>query len=244
MNKIIVIIPSYNRFKFLMNAINSIKNQTYKLSNIDILVINDASTEKEYYEYNWKSNNIDIINLEINSKIIFGYGCAGYVRNIGLKSIKFENYKYISFCDDDDIWLPNKLELQINEMEKSKCKMSCSEGLYGNGEFNMNLKVYLKYNSEYYYNYILNKYKQSSEYMNYNIFPYIWDYNFIKIHNCIICSSVIVTSDVIKNVGFMKEIKRGEDYDYWLRILKEYTSCVYVNEPCVYYDSNHGYGIN
>ena len=44
--KVSVIIPSYNRFKFLLNAIDSVKNQSYK--NIEIIVINDCSIEKEY----------------------------------------------------------------------------------------------------------------------------------------------------------------------------------------------------
>ena len=46
--KVSVIIPSYNRFHYLMNAIKSVENQTYK--NIEIIVVNDGSTQKEYYE--------------------------------------------------------------------------------------------------------------------------------------------------------------------------------------------------
>ena len=41
-----VIIPSYNRFKFLNNAINSVKQQTYK--NIEIIVVNDGSDPVSY----------------------------------------------------------------------------------------------------------------------------------------------------------------------------------------------------
>ena len=62
-----VIIPTYNRFQFLLNSIKSIKEQTYK--NIEIIVVNDCSTEKEYYEYNWKENNIIIIHLGENSNV-------------------------------------------------------------------------------------------------------------------------------------------------------------------------------
>ncbi len=46
MDKVSVIIPTFNRFNFLMNTINSIKTQTYK--NIEIIVVNDCSTEKDY----------------------------------------------------------------------------------------------------------------------------------------------------------------------------------------------------
>jgi teichuronic acid biosynthesis glycosyltransferase TuaG len=55
MDKVSVVIPTYNRFKYLINTLNSIKEQTY--TNIEIIVINDCSTEKEYYEYNWREKN-------------------------------------------------------------------------------------------------------------------------------------------------------------------------------------------
>ena len=106
--KVSVIIPTFNRFKYLLNTLNSVKNQTH--NNLEIIVINDKSTQKEYYSYDWKANNINIIHLEKNSKDIFGYGCVGYVRN---KGIEKSTGKYIAFCDDDDIWFPNKIELQI-----------------------------------------------------------------------------------------------------------------------------------
>ena len=64
LDKVSVIIPTYNRFSYLLNAINSIKEQTY--SNIEIIVVNDCSTQKEYYEHDW--SDIKIIHLEKNSK--------------------------------------------------------------------------------------------------------------------------------------------------------------------------------
>ena len=50
MDLVSVIIPTYNRFEFLHNTIKSIIEQTYK--NIEIIVVNDCSSKKEYYEYN------------------------------------------------------------------------------------------------------------------------------------------------------------------------------------------------
>ena len=49
-----VIIPSHNRFEYLVNAIESVQNQNY--SNIEIIVINDCSTQQEYYEHNFEKN--------------------------------------------------------------------------------------------------------------------------------------------------------------------------------------------
>ena len=47
MDLVSVIIPSYNRFAYLLNTIKSVKMQTY--SNIEIIVVNDCSIENEYY---------------------------------------------------------------------------------------------------------------------------------------------------------------------------------------------------
>ena len=131
MDKVSVIIPTYNRFKYLLNTIKSVNEQTY--SNIEIIVINDKSTQMEYYNYDWASSNVKIIHLGQNSKDIFGYACSGFVRN---KGIEISSGKYIAFCDDDDIWFPNKIEIQIKAMQETCCKMSSTDGLIGNGMFN------------------------------------------------------------------------------------------------------------
>jgi len=248
MDKVSVIIPTYNRFHFLMNCLNSIKSQTYK--NIEIIVINDKSTENEYYNYDWKGNDIQIIHLEKNTKKIFRYPCVGYVRNEG---INIAQGKYIAFCDDDDIWFPNKLELQIKAMKESGCKMSCTDGLIGDGEYNID-KIYNKYNFEYYHDLLKkNIYDRSSdcEYEGEESeendllktkFPKIWDLNFMKLHNCIACSSVVIEKLILDKINGFKNMKPpGEDYDCWLRVLEQ-TDSIYISEPCFYYDNNHGYG--
>ena len=49
MEKVSVIIPTFNRFKYLLNTIESVKKQTY--NNLEIIVVNDKSIQKEYYNY-------------------------------------------------------------------------------------------------------------------------------------------------------------------------------------------------
>lgn len=232
-DKVSVIIPTYNRFNYLMNTIRSIKLQTYK--NIEIIVVNDCSTQEEYYEYDW--NDIKIIHLNTNSKEIFGFNCSGgYQRNFG---INIAVGKYIAFCDDDDIWFPKKLELQITAMKESKCKMSSTDGLIGKGIYDSN-KVYKKYNAEHYYNSLQNIYKESN--LLENGFPDIWNLNFLNIHNCMICSSVVIEKELIDKVGKFITINRYENYEYWLRVLN-HTDSVYVKDVCFYYDNCHGDGI-
>lgn len=237
MDKVSVIIPTYNRFKYLLNTIKSVKEQTYP--NIEIIVVNDKSTQHEYYDYDWTSNNIKIIHLEKNTKDIFGYGCAGFVRN---KGIEVSSGKYIAFCDDDDIWFSNKLELQINAMKETGCKMSSTDGLIGNGVYDPT-KIYQKYNAECHYNTLHNIYRQKGSNLLDNGFPYIWTLEFLKLHNCMICSSIIIEKPILDKIGNMKCINNGEDYDCWLKAL-QYTSSVYINDVCIYYDNGHGDGQN
>jgi teichuronic acid biosynthesis glycosyltransferase TuaG len=235
MEKVTAIIPTFNRFKYLMNTIKSMKEQTY--DNMEIIVVNDCSTENEYYEYNWEGNGIIIIHLEENSKKKFGFACAGYVRN---KGIEKSTGKYVAFCDDDDVWFPKKIELQVNAMIETGCKMSSTEGLKGHGIYDPT-KIYAKYNSEHYYNILQNIYKNKNSNLLDNGFPKIWNLDFLKIHNCVICSSVLIEKEILDKINNMKYLKCGEDYDCWLRAL-EYTDNVYISDVCFYYDSNHGYG--
>lgn len=236
MEKVSVIIPTYNRFKYLLNTIKSAKQQTYK--NIEIIVINDCSTQQEYYNHDWEKEGVTILHLEQNSKQIFGFACAGYVRKRG---INISTGKYIAFCDDDDIWFDEKIELQMIAMKKTGCKMSATEGLIGSGPYNNN-KDYKIYNAEHYYDIIHSYYLQKGSNLLDNGFPEIWNLEFLKIHNCIICSSVIIEKEILDKIGNFKNMKPpGEDYDCWLRAL-EHTNCVYVNDICFYYDEGHGDG--
>ena len=61
-DKVSIIIATFNRFEYLMNTIKSAKKQTYK--NTEIIVVNDCSNQKEYYEYDWSGNGVIIIHLE------------------------------------------------------------------------------------------------------------------------------------------------------------------------------------
>lgn len=236
-NKVTVIIPTFDRFDYLLNTLDSIKKQSHK--NIEIIVVNDCSTQKEYYEYDFGSS-VKIIHLQDNTKQKFGFACAGYVRNEG---IRVATGKYIAFCDDDDSWFPDKLINQLTAMTKTGCKMSCTEGLIGEGIFDTNTK-YRKYNSDHFFDILRDIYRRKYNDALKNGFPDIWNYDFIRVHNCIICSSVIIERDLLFAINGMLCLPNGqEDYQCWLRALQN-TNCVYIQDACVYYDAGHGYGRN
>ena len=113
--KVSVIIPSFNRYNYLLNAINSIHNQTHE--NYEIIVVNDGSTEDGYYSSELKSFS-KVIHIDRKDTPDWG-GSRPAVRNYGISEAKGD---LIAFLDDDDLWLPNKLELQLSEMNNNNIK--------------------------------------------------------------------------------------------------------------------------
>jgi glycosyltransferase involved in cell wall biosynthesis len=106
--KVSVIIPTYNRAEFLRSAIVSALNQTFK--NIEIIVADDKSTDntKEVVE-SFKDRRIKHITNKINMG-------PSATRNSAILASKGE---YIAFLDDDDEWVPEKLQKQIELLDKS-----------------------------------------------------------------------------------------------------------------------------
>ena len=108
MNKIVsIIIPVYNVEKYLIQCLESVINQTYK--NLQIILINDGSTDKSYeicLKYSQKDNRIVLINQE-------NKGSAS-AKNKGLR-IAYGDY--IGFLDSDDFIELNSIEYMVNVME-------------------------------------------------------------------------------------------------------------------------------
>jgi glycosyltransferase involved in cell wall biosynthesis len=106
-----IIMPTFNRAKYILNAINSCINQTHK--NIEVIVIDDCSTDKtEYVVKNIKDKRVKYYKNEKNSG-------APESRNKGIKLSKGE---YICFLDDDDIFYLTKIEKQLKKRKESKVK--------------------------------------------------------------------------------------------------------------------------
>ena len=103
-----VIIPTYNRAHLIGRAIQSVLNQTYK--DFEIIVVDDGSTdstEKAVREFQEQGKRIKYIRHNKNKG-----GSAA--RNTGIKAAKGE---YIAFLDDDDEWLRDKIEKQVETMK-------------------------------------------------------------------------------------------------------------------------------
>ena len=112
-NKLVsVVIPTYKRSDTLGRAIKSILNQSYR--NIEIIVVDDNEKGTEYSLQarqvvdDFKDNHLRFVTQE---KHING----AEARNVGIRAAFGE---FIAFLDDDDEWLPSKLEKQIAILNK------------------------------------------------------------------------------------------------------------------------------
>ncbi len=109
MNLISIAMATYNGEEYLRLQLDSILNQTYK--NIEIVICDDCSTDgtlKILNEYEKKYLNIHVYKNEAN---------LGFVKNFE-KAISLCNGEYVALADQDDIWLPEKLEVLYNSIEK------------------------------------------------------------------------------------------------------------------------------
>lgn len=144
------IIPSYKRNDMITRAIDSVLAQTYR--NIEVLIVDDNEKNSEY-----SLRLKDIIdsynkpNVRLLTQPCHINGAAA--RNFG---VKHSSGEYIAFLDDDDEWLPEKIEKQIKyiKMHPEVKGVSTLYSLYSNGKQiaspkeynteNLQLKVFLR----------------------------------------------------------------------------------------------------
>lgn len=101
-----VVIPTYCRSEFLNYAIKSAISQTYP--NIEIIVVNDnVDTEEKQKVKNVVNSFLGKVKGITNTRSKGGCGA----RNCGIEAATGD---FIAFLDDDDIWFPEKIELQVD----------------------------------------------------------------------------------------------------------------------------------
>ena len=95
-----VVIPLYNKEKYIKKTLQGIINQTFR--NFEIIIIDDGSTDSS-------CNIVESINDTRIHLTHQGNGGPSKARNTGIRLAKG---KYIAFLDADDEWLPDKLQKQ------------------------------------------------------------------------------------------------------------------------------------
>lgn len=103
MGKVSVVIPFFRNVNWLKEAIESVLGQTYE--NYEIIVINDGSKE-----------NLETLENEYGKKIRFIHQCNKGPAAARNKGIEFSTGSFVAFLDSDDVWVPQKLEVQVQRM--------------------------------------------------------------------------------------------------------------------------------
>jgi glycosyltransferase involved in cell wall biosynthesis len=116
MNKVSVIIPTYNRAEKVCRAISSVLSQTYE--DFELIVIDDGSDDHTREFLSRFRDNIVLINHSQN----MGVSAA---RNSGIAKAVGE---FIAFLDSDDQWMPEKLEVQIDFFRENPDAVACQTG--------------------------------------------------------------------------------------------------------------------
>ena len=187
MNKLVsIIIPTYNAGKYIKETVDSALAQTYK--NIEIIVVDDGSTDD--------TKNILAPYIE-TGKVQYVFqqnkGLSG-ARNAGIKIAKGE---YIALLDADDIFLPEKIEQQVNHLEKNPgCDVSyCDLYHFWDEEPDKLLKLNYKY------------------YSGAEVLPRLLEKSFIA------PLTVVIRKSVFGRFGYFDEnLKRSEDLDFYFRL--------------------------
>lgn len=189
-----IIMPAYNAEKYIAESIDSVLSQTY--TNWELLVIDDGSTDS--------TKNIVESYAKDDGRIFYYYqenGKQGKARNLGIEKSEGD---LIAFLDSDDLWLPSKLEVSLNEFSSNDLDLLFTNAYYFQESFDWNELE------------ILGRFAvQSQEYIGKE------GLSFFLFENRIPMLTVLVKKKALEAVGGFRDRGRAEDYELWLNLLSK-----------------------
>ena len=187
-----IVVPVYNAERFLPETIGLVQKQTYR--DWELILVDDCSSDNtDKVVASFKDNRIKYFHNEKNSG-------AALTRNKALREAQGE---WIAFLDSDDLWMPEKLEHQIEFMKKNGYSLSFTE--YEKvDEKSKPLNIYVSGPKK------VNKHKM---------------YNYDYIGQLTMMYSA-------KEFGLIqiKDIKKNNDYAIRLQLYKKPETCAYLLE--------------
>tara|TARA_B110000238_G_C15970736_1_gene371635 strand:- start:94 stop:813 length:720 start_codon:yes stop_codon:yes gene_type:complete len=176
--------PYYKKELYIEQSINSILNQTHH--NFEIILINDDVENKDLInKFSKLDQRIKLLHNDHNLG-------AGISRNRG---IEHSNGEYIAFCDCDDLWKNNKIELQLEFMKRTNSRFSFTsyDVIDEDNNFIKNRKA-----------------------------PRYLDFQKL-INSCDIgLSTVMIKKDIFKKDNYQfASLKTKEDYVFWLKLARD-----------------------
>ena len=209
MEKVDVLLATYNGEKYLKEQIDSILEQTY--SDFRLLISDDGSTDdtrKILEEYKNKDSRIQVFFQESN---------LGVVKNFEFLLKKVESAYYM-FSDQDDIWKAEKIEKSLNKIENDNCDLVYSDLEVVDAKLNVTYESYWKLKG------IYNKIKK------YNNFESLYLNNFVT--GC----TIISKKELIDTYLPLPNSSKYVLHDYWISlILSQNGKIDYIEEPLIKY---------
>lgn len=193
-----VIVPVYNAANTIEDTVYSALNQTYE--NLEIIIIDDCSSDHSLEilsKIKRSDRRVRIYNNKKNSGV-------AQTRN---KAISLAKGKYIAFLDSDDLWMPNKIQLQLNALQDQSADI-----------------CYTAYN-------LVDENEVVSNKIN---VPKHQTYEMILKENSILCSSVLSKREILKQNPFKVEFFH-EDLVLWLELLKSGYKAIGLQQYLVSY---------
>lgn len=181
-----VIIPTCNRHDTLIRAVESVISQ--KITDLEVIVVNDGKSELPL-ELKRHLSSLNIVKVIKNNQV----NGAANARNFGAAH---STGIYVTFLDDDDMYLPGRLINMLSEMENRKSIFVSSGRFYEIGDFAEIHNVPYQYTG-----------KVTLE--------------DIKYANDIDIGFMILRSDFLRLGGFDSSFTNLEDWDLVIRMLKE-----------------------
>ena len=205
-----IIMPSFNTAKYIGKSIDSVQTQTY--ANWELIIVDDCSTDNtnEVVSKYLKDVRIHYLKNQVNSG-------AALSRNKALREAKG---RWVAFLDSDDLWLPDKLKIQLDFMIKNQCSFSYTQ--YEEIDENDRLLGVTV--------------SGPKKITKTGMFNYCWPG----------CLTVMFDRSVIGDIQIIN-IKKNNDYAMWLTICKK-ADCYLCPKIMARYRkrvgsiSNHGYG--
>jgi len=193
--KVSVVIPTYKGSSFLNEAIDSVFAQTFR--DLEVIVVEDGSHEAanivEHYgngvRYVWQPNQ--------------GVSVA---RNTGIQLARGE---WVAFLDDDDLWMAEKLECQLDIVKHSE-------------------EIGMVHTERY-------ELESGKRHSFARTVPNGWVASSLFVGNFIVTSSVLVRKIALEIAGgFDPRLRITQDYDLWLRVARKF-AIAFVATPLTLY---------
>ncbi len=200
-----VIIPLYNKEKYIQNTLNGVFNQSF--TNFEVLVVNDGSTDE----------SVTILEefTEERLKIIHQKNQGVSVaRNTGMAN---SQANYICFLDADDAWKPNHLQAFYDTIVKfPDAKMYCGRYITQISEKGFITNRFIDID-ENYEGYVADFFKSS------------------LINRVALTSAVCIHKDIFTEIGgFDPTLKSDQDLDYWIKIALKNSIAITAQTTMIY----------